>query len=66
MLPEIKDFIQNEEKKRAAHKKELEEKEGLQNHPKADLLYSLAWEYGHYCGYEEVELYYHRLVELLK
>ena len=49
-----------------AFKAELEEDHGVQNHPKKDLLFSIAWEEGHSCGYDEVASYYDRYVELIK
>lgn len=51
---------------RAKHKASLETKWGLVGHPKADKLYSLAWEMGHSAGYHEVGLYYDDMAELLK
>jgi hypothetical protein len=38
---------------------------GLQDHPKGDKLISLAWEYGHSAGLEEVLSYAEELSELL-
>jgi hypothetical protein len=32
---------------------------------KRDLLYRLAWDYGHSAGYTEVDLYYSELVDLV-
>lgn len=44
----------------------LEEKHGLSEHPKKDLLFHLAWEHGHSAGYHEVESYYDDFSRLLK
>lgn len=44
----------------------LEKEHGIEKHPKASDLWSLAWEYGHSYGYQEVESYYCEMAELLK
>jgi hypothetical protein len=38
---------------------------GTKDHPKADKLFTLAWEEGHACGIYEVALYYSDFMELL-
>jgi len=35
-------------------------------HPKAQMVWDKAWEYGHYAGYHEVVNYFESLVELIK
>jgi hypothetical protein len=50
----------------AKFKADLEEEHGLVGHPKADKLFSKAWEDGHYAGYAEVALKYDDLVDLVK
>ena len=50
----------------AQFRADLEAEHGLANHPKADKIYSLAWEYGHSAGYIEVALYYEDLIELIR
>jgi len=47
-------------------KEDLEAENGLVGHPKADKVYSMAYEAGHSSGYEQVVYEYERLVELLK
>ena len=44
----------------------LAKEHGLENHPKRDKLWSMAWEYGHSSGFYEVEQWYNELAELLK
>jgi hypothetical protein len=39
---------------------------GLKNHPKADVLFSKAWDLGHSSGFHEVWYYLQDLSELLK
>ena len=39
---------------------------GLENHAKKDKAYSLAWEYGHSSGYDEVLTYLQDIAELMK
>jgi hypothetical protein len=38
---------------------------GILNHPKSDILYRIAWDYGHSAGYGEVANYVRELSELL-
>lgn len=47
-------------------KEDLEREYGLVGHPKADLLYSKAWDIGHAYGFHEVANYYDELVELIR
>ena len=54
-----------EEERRVAHKAALELDHGLVGHPKADLLYEIAWSLGHSSGYNEVKNYYDELAPLL-
>lgn len=58
----------NEEANRVttALRKELEAKNDMTDHPKADLLWSKAWEHGHSSGLEDVRCWYNDLVELIK
>lgn len=39
---------------------------GVDGHLKEPLLWNMAWDMGHACGYYEVGLHYERLVELIK
>lgn len=45
---------------------DLEQEHGLSGHPKADRLWSLAWEHGHSNGFSEVVLHYEEFAELVK
>ena len=45
---------------------DLAEEHGVTGHPKEPKLWSMAWEYGHSSGFEEVAMYYDELVELVK
>ena len=47
-------------------KKELEKEHSVVDHPKADLLFELAWSQGHSSGLEEVRLVYAEMVDLIK
>ncbi len=46
-------------------KAELLKSLGLENHPKSELLWDMAWERGHSSGYGEVELVADELANLL-
>jgi hypothetical protein len=35
------------------------------DHPKFDKAFSIAWEHGHSCGYNDVEIYFSEIAELL-
>lgn len=47
-------------------RKDMAEAEGLTNHPKEALLYSIAYDYGHFAGRCEVYIHYSAMAELLK
>lgn len=47
-------------------KSDLESENGLVGHPKADVLWRIAWEHGHSSGYSDVINWYEDLVELVK
>ena len=46
-------------------KSSLEKMYGIQNHPKRQILWDLAWEQGHAGGFSDVENYYRELVVLI-
>jgi len=48
------------------HKEKMELAYGLAGHPKANLLYDMAYEMGHSGGDSEIENFYMDLAELLK
>ena len=58
--------LQKQANERDRHQATLEARHGLTGHPKADKLYSLAWDMGHSAGYGEVENYYSDMADLLK
>lgn len=47
-------------------KADLETEFEMKNHPKANLLYMKAYEFGHSSGFSEIYHYYAQLVELVK
>ena len=49
----------------ARFKKDVLEKNGLKDHPKADLVYSKAWEHGHASGFHDVAYWVGELAELV-
>lgn len=53
-------------KERLELKVKLQNAHGLADHPKADLLFDMAWNEGHANGIREVEIYYDIMAELLK
>jgi hypothetical protein len=65
-LEEFKERLRIEGEKRMAHKAEMENDSGLAGHPKADMLYQIAWNMGHAYGFNEVANYYHELAPLLQ
>lgn len=60
--------LHNQEQGRisARVKADLEAEHGLAGHPKADLLWSKAWDHGHSSGYDEIISVYEDLAELLQ
>lgn len=44
----------------------LFEDEEVEDNPKRERCFGIAWEQGHSCGYEEVESYFREIVELIK
>ncbi len=47
-------------------KYDLEAEYGVEDNPKKDKLFEIAWEQGHSYGFTEVALHYAQLVELIK
>jgi hypothetical protein len=58
-------YLAEESRLRSFLKGDLEEEHGLQNHPKRDRLFEIAWKYGS-PDYKKVVSYYADLAELLK
>jgi hypothetical protein len=61
-----KKWREEENKKQEEFKQGLKDKYKLQDNPKFDELYRISWEYGHSSGYNEVELYFSELVNLIR
>ncbi len=55
-----------EAEKEAAFKAQLFKDLGIEDHPKKDILYRIAWEWGHAYGLHEVRTYAEDLVELIR
>ena len=51
--------------KTAEFKNDLAIDNGIENHPKLDLLFSKAWEHGHSGGLSEVKYYFEDFIELI-
>jgi hypothetical protein len=47
-------------------KADLEAENGVVGHPKADLLWSKAYDHGHSAGFAEITIYYNDFVDLIK
>ncbi len=58
-------YREDEARLKAEFKKDLEEQFGTFANDRKDLLFSLAWEYGHSSGFHEVLNFYSDMVELL-
>jgi len=69
----IKEMEKEERRKRQEEEREkvrafrnnLEASYGVQDHPKANKVWELAWEHGHANGFSEIEHYYHEFVSLI-
>jgi hypothetical protein len=55
-----------EHQEKIRHKEWLAQECGLAEHPKLDLLYSIAWEHGHSSGFDEVANYFRDFARLLQ
>lgn len=67
----LKQYEREEARKIQAKEEEdfktcLLRKHGVSDNPKANQAYALAWEYGHAHGYQEVEVYFSDIVQLIK
>ena len=63
---DIVKYLEEEEKKRSEFKEELAKEYGIKNHPKLDRLFEIAWNFGHSSGFNEVDLYFSEMVDLIK
>jgi len=59
-------YMQEQNKLQQEFRNDLEAYYGVTNHPKADLLYDMAWDRGHSAGFLDVANYYSDLVRLIK
>lgn len=61
------EYCEESRRLRRLFRLELEAEFGVSiDHPKAKLLFDIAWGYGHSSGYVDVYQYYSNLVELIK
>jgi phosphatidylserine/phosphatidylglycerophosphate/cardiolipin synthase-like enzyme len=67
------EYKQDLERKRQERKREsqelrdqLEDDHGLKDHPKAQILWQLAWDRGNSFGFQFVREYYEEMAQLLK
>ena len=63
---ERRDRWEEERKEHERFKARLFKKHEVENNPKREACYKLAWDYGHSSGFSEVESYFSDLVELIK
>ena len=63
---DIVKYLEEEEKKRNELKGRLAKENGVENNPKLDRLFGIAWDFGHSSGFDEVDLYFNRMVDLIK
>ena len=66
MTFDIKKFFEEEAKKKSEFKARLAKENGVENNPKLDRLFGIAWDFGHSSGFDEVDLYFNRMVDLIK
>jgi hypothetical protein len=66
IIQALTEYQEEEQRIYKQFKHDIEEEHGVLNHPKADVLWRLAWEHGHSCGYSEVASYWVDFVELIK
>lgn len=65
-LEKIKEYNVQVVEAEARLKADLEAEHGVEDNPKANLLWAKAWELGHASGYANVASHYEDLVELIK
>ena len=63
---DIVKYLEEEEKKRNELKGRLAKENGVENNPKLDRLFGIAWDFGHNSGFNEVDLYFSEMVDLIK
>jgi hypothetical protein len=59
-------WMEEEKIKKEIHKKEISKLYGVVDNPKLDLLYDKAWDLGHSIGFNEVEIHFADLADLIK
>lgn len=62
----LKVYRQEDQRLYAAFREEVLEENGILNHPKADKVFSMAWEDGHSSGYDEVACYVDKYTDLVR
>ena len=62
----MQEFRQEEDRLFNLWKSDLYAEYGVTNNPKVEQAFQLAWDFGHACGYEEVERYFMDFAELIK
>ena len=63
---DIVKFFEEEEKKKSEFKGRLTKENGVENNPKLDRLFEIAWDFGHSSGFNEVDIYFSEMVDLIK
>lgn len=63
--PEGKLYREEESRLMKQFKQDMFEELGIENNPKREILFRIAWEYGHSYGLHEVFSYAEELVELI-
>jgi len=66
MAFDIVKYLEEEEKKRNELKVKLAKEYGIENNPKLDRLFEIAWGFGHSSGFNEVDIYFSDMVDLIK
>ena len=66
MVFDIVKFFEEEAKKKSEFKGRLAKENGIENHPKLDRLFEIAWCFGHSSGFNEVDIYFSEMVDLIK
>lgn len=60
------EYRKKDEELHTEFRKDIAESYGVADNPKKDKLFEIAWDMGHSAGLREVDLYYSKLVELVR
>ena len=60
------DLWKTEDVVKSEFKGRLAKENGVENHPKLDRLFEIAWDFGHNSGFNEVDIYFSEMVDLIK